>query len=274
MQKVLNTTNDNVFFSPLSVEIILALIQNGAKGETALEIKNTLNLPEDPSNLIKKVLETLESDKLYTLHTANKIYIANGVKIVENFKNLATASYHAGLENINFAANTAAANTINQWVESKTAHKIKNLIKPGVLGANTVAVLVNALYFKASWENAFVKHLTKKQIFHTSSTSNVEVDTMYQPWNSNPLKFTDNQELGAQFLELPFDAEDAKMVIVLPNEKNSITTLEAKMDQVLAPQNYQEEYLTLSLPKFKIETETSLSQILEEVNPKVFLPFI
>ncbi len=58
--------------------------------------------------------------------------------------------YGASMETVDFSQSAAATKLINDWVEAQTNGKIKDLIPPGFINANTLLVLVNAIYFKGS----------------------------------------------------------------------------------------------------------------------------
>ena len=62
--------------------------------------------------------------------------------------------YGAQLQRLNFARNQEGARRIiNQWVESQTNNKIKDLLKEGSVSPDTRLILVNAVYFKVIFFN-------------------------------------------------------------------------------------------------------------------------
>ena len=66
--------DSNVFISPLSIYYALGMTYNGAAGETAEEMKNTLHLPEETSEEINSSFETLME---YLLGLDPDVYTAN-----------------------------------------------------------------------------------------------------------------------------------------------------------------------------------------------------
>ena len=131
------------------------------------------------------------------------------------------------------------------------------------MNQDTRAVLINALYFKANWSSKFA--LTEKSDFFRTPTDSIQVDTLYN--YQVDFNFYECPHLKAQFLELPFEGNGASMVIVLPNEKNGLSSLESQLDGVFASQHQlQSTYLNVALPKFKIETLLDFKEILKKVS--------
>ncbi|KAJ3644608.1 hypothetical protein Zmor_022328 [Zophobas morio] len=260
----------NFLVSPLSVEIILALTQSGAKDATAEEIRTALHLPNSQEKMeaaIQTLQPLLKKNNLYTLQSANKIYIQNNFEIKDEFKKSATV-FDSELENIDFGQNIAAASTMNDWVENRTNHKIKNLINEKDLGYHTRAVLINALYFKANWSTTFETFKTTKEDFYKSGTEKVRVDTMHDTWYRN---YYESQELGAKFIEIPFRGIEVVFTVILPNERNGLSVLETQLEKIFPVPSYTWEKVRLALPKFKITSTIDLKTILQTLGVnKVF----
>lgn len=250
--------------SPLSANLVLAFAQSGAEGRTAAELKQILEFPANDTAIeksIAEILSQLQSDNLYRLNLASKIYVKESFPIKETFKNNALQTYKAEAENINFNQKEIAANQINQWVENNTQHKIKNLVSPNVFNNRTRLVLVNALYLKANWTTPF-DEVTKK-IFYPRPGKAIMVDTMLLTEES--FKYYEDLQLKAKFIELPMDGKDVSMTIVLPTSHYDLYSLETRIGEVLAPHPYMEEVINLALPKFKIESKLDLKSILRNL---------
>ncbi|XP_030764424.1 antichymotrypsin-2-like isoform X4 [Sitophilus oryzae] len=268
--EVLKNNHDaNFVFSPLSIEIILALTQAGAKGKTAEEFTTALNLPstqQKTQEALKQFLPTLKSNTNdLKLSSANKLFLGEAFEILESFKQLATSVFEAGAENIDFSKNQAAAESINKWVESQTNNKIQNLINPDSLSAATRLVLVNALYFKGKWSTPFEDYLTRKEKFFVTKTNSKEVDMMHV---EDTFRYYECTKRNAKFLELPYAGENVTMTIVLPNEVEGLTALESNVESLLTPPPYNYERVAVSLPKWLVETKLELNQILENLGLK------
>jgi serpin B len=87
--------------------------------------------------------------------------------------------YRAEVGVLDFADQAdAARQQINAWVKKQTADKIKDLIPPGGLNAETRLVLTNAIYFKGDWASQFQTLRTRDEDFAVSATQKVKVPLM------------------------------------------------------------------------------------------------
>ncbi|KAK5650728.1 hypothetical protein RI129_001757 [Pyrocoelia pectoralis] len=262
------TISGNFLVCPLSVDIILSLVHAGARGNTAKQLSNGLQLPEDHKkvqDIFKELSPKLRGNEKYTLSSANKVYVKDGFKISDDFKSVAVNVFQSEIQNIDFLKSDAAAGEMNKWVEEKTHEKIKNLISKDDLDEDTIAVLINAMYFKGSWVKQFSEYGTRKLPFHTSKENNVDVDMMEI---TDYYNYYEDLTLNAKFLEMPYEGNDISMTFVLPNDVEGLGALEEKIDAVLATPKYTRERVHVQLPKFKIETTIKFKQILQNLGVK------
>lgn len=269
-QVLAKSSDANLIFSPISAHTVLSLVYQGAAGATAQSFASTLQLPDanTAKDGYKSVIESLNNVENVTLHVANKIYAKSGYKLKAAFGDVAKSAFYSEVEQVNFSDKANAAKAINSWVENKTKEKIKDLISPDSLDDLTRLVLVNAIYFKGNWANKFDKSKTKKQPFYLDDNNKIDVDTMHI---TKKFRFGENENLDAKILELPYENRDVSMLIILPNQRNGLKALEAKLATVdvatLANQLYTAE-VNVALPKFKIESKIELNDVLKEVRKR------
>lgn len=252
--------------SPFSAETILALTQNGAKGETGEEIRTALHLPNTKkkiNSVFKSLLPKLKKNEGYTFHTANKIYVRENYPIIENFTKIATETYQSSSENIDFSKNIEAAEKINNWVSEQTNQKIKNLISSQKLSEDTVALLINALYFSAPWKKPFKTRLTQNRDFYKTPEEVIQVTTMKKIDNFG---YFESEDLDAKFLQMPFrSGKDIQMVVVLPNKKDGLKNLESQIEEIYKISKFNWEFVSVTIPKFKIETSVDFKTVLKKL---------
>lgn len=262
-KKVIQSQPGSFSVCPLSVEILLAVFHAGAQGTTAQQVAAGLHLPNDRTKIeatFAQLSPHLQGNEHYSLSCANKIYIKNGFRISNQYRTTVTTVFNAEIQNINFARTTQAARIINTWVAQKTNHKITNVISSDDLRANSAAVLVNAMYFHGKWVNQFGKGDTKSRTFYLDNTSKVDIDMMEVEDSFN---YYESAELGATFLEMPYEGGDVTMTLVLPNDKQGLPLLEARIADVLTAPRYASQTVHAVLPKFRIETTISFAPILQ-----------
>lgn len=254
--------------SPLSVEVLLALLTLGAESHTHEELMNALHLPSDDftRSSFKILSEQLKDVKGVTLDMANKIFVKEGKELNPDFKRDSVEVFNSDIEALDFDKNENAAKVINTWVESKTNNRIKDLLKPADFDSKTRLVLVNAIYFKGSWKTKFNKDLTHTKSFQSSTGAFAMVPTMsirkYFPYSHD-------YKLNAKFLQLPYEGEEMSMVFALPDERGSLPALQAKLateyniQDIVA--NMRSREVDVTIPKFKIETTLNLIDSLSKL---------
>ncbi|KAJ4435298.1 hypothetical protein ANN_17908 [Periplaneta americana] len=245
----------NVFISPVSLEVVMALAYMGARGNTAQQIKQSVHLPEDGEDVkanFKALMGSLKSTENMTLEIANKIFTQEKYKILSEYRAVAEESFLSGAQELNFADSEGSRKIINSWVEEKTRDKIKDLIPPGILNDLTRLVLVNAVYFKGFWKRQFDAARTRPGPFHLNSKEEKTVPMMHL---KAKFGYTESDELDSKILEMPYQA-------------NGISKLEEK----LAGSNLSEilkhlpvREVEVTMPKFKLEETTDLNEILQKM---------
>ncbi|XP_064071298.1 alaserpin-like [Vanessa tameamea] len=266
----------SIVLSAYSVMPPLAQLALASVGESHDEILNAIGMPNDDISkaAFSSITSKLRSIKGVTLQTANKIYIGKDLELNKKFAAVARESFDSETESIDFLQREEAAKKVNAWVEDHTNHRIKDLVDPKQLTVDTRALLVNAIYFKGTWKKAFDENETRPKEFHLSKEEAVYVPTMH---SKGQYKYTDNQELKAQILEISYEGDETSFVMVLPHEIDGINDLEEKLRDPSAldkaMNHLKETEVEVYLPKFKIETTTDLKKTLEKIHlKKMFTP--
>jgi serpin B len=215
----------NMFFSPYSISVALAMTYAGAENETEKQMAEAMHftLPEErlhtAFNRENRELNARgegaagADGKGFRLNVVNSIWGQKGYPFLDPFLDVLAVHYGAGLLLLDFAsAPDPSREIINTWVEEKTEERIVDLLQPGTVIPDTRLVLVNAVYFNAAWLNVFAEEATMDLDFHTLDGSTVQVPTM-QLQADFPIAHGD----GYSAVELPYDGEELSMVILLPD---------------------------------------------------------
>ncbi|GBP43730.1 Alaserpin [Eumeta japonica] len=227
---VQSNPDKSVVLSAFSVLPPLAQLSLASVGESHDELLHAMGLQNDNVTraVFPVVIQQLQSAKGVELKLASKVYVAQGFQIQEQFEADTRRLLDSEIQNINFVKNTEAASEINQWVENKTNHRIKDLMKPESLDGDTRAVFVNAIYFKGSWKSKFNKDATTDRDFHVSAANTIKIPTMFK---NGEFKYGTSDELNAQLLEIPYEGDEASFLIVLPNDIEGLPALERKLKE-------------------------------------------
>ncbi len=253
----LGTSGGNLFFSPFSVSSALGMTYAGARANTAAEMKNAMSFELDQTLLHDAFRQLNEKLTATANQHGQKLNIANGLCLTggdlsEEFKLLLQKNYAAEL----FAG---SLDKINEWVNTKTEGKIDKILE--MLDPDSVCVLLNAIYFKGTWESQFDKKQTNDADFRLTEKEKVKVPFMYQKSSFKIIEKGDFQAIS-----LPYKGNLMSMVVVLPRSIAGLASLEkdlnvGKLDDWMseidsAPAQNTELYL----PKFKFATGYDLVQ--------------
>jgi serpin B len=195
-------------------------------------------------------------------YIANAIWGQRDYPLEKKYLDLLAVNYGAGVRLLDFAAAPdSARQQINSWVDRETKGKIKDILPPGSVDPSTRMVLANAIYFKAAWQDAFVKKLTHDAPFTLLDGSQVQVPTM-ETDGGIPVRAGSGD--GYQAVALPYKGELAEMVIILPDQgrfESVESTLDAaKFASIL--DELKSSDLTLYMPKFEFTRDFDLTQVL------------
>nr|CAJ38562.1 serpin 2 precursor [Branchiostoma lanceolatum] len=268
---------ENIFFSPFSISTCLAMTYLGARNETAQQMShvlrfNKVNQTDFHERFHHLLTQVHHPDRLYTLKTANRLFGQNSFKFGQKFLDETSRNYGAELAPLDFRGNTEGARqTINNWVEEQTDNRIQEIMEPGFLSPETVLVLVNAIYFKGSWESPFYTSDTMLNSFHVNPEEDVQVPMMYQ---DGMFKFGRDENLNCQILEMPYKGKHLSMVLVLPDKIDGLNAIETSLTPELLNRwqnSMVKEDVGILIPKFKLVQDFGLSEKLSEMGmPDLF----
>jgi serpin B len=136
------------------------------------------------------------------------------------------------------------------WVEQQTEQRIKDLLPPGTIVADTRLVIVNAIYFLADWAEQFDKRSTSDAEFFVDGKAAKRVPTMHLQ-----SRFKYAKADGATLLEMPYKGGTASMYVVLPDKRDGLPGLERALPDKLKTlqSKLADELEMVSLPKFEID---------------------
>ncbi|XP_050535095.1 serpin B10-like [Daktulosphaira vitifoliae] len=261
----LNNNNENLFYSSLSIHVVMLMAGMGAATQTFNEIFDTIQLPKNKS-LIKSYGELLSNvdQKNDVLKLASGIFIEKSFNLKKSYLTTVTKNLNSSVNDLDFINHPDdQRNFINQWVENKTDGKIKELFDPDSIDSKTVLVLTSALHFKSNWKYEF--NIPTTEPFNISPQKNLLVSMMNL--NEN-LKYYHDQSLKFAALELPYENHKFKMIVLLPDAKDGLANLELNLSKIKLAEllNKLKLYnVDVKLPRFKIEQTIDLKTVLSEI---------
>ncbi|MEO6444874.1 MAG: serpin family protein [Gemmatimonadaceae bacterium] len=264
----------NVFVSPLSASMALGMLFNGASGTTMDEMRTTLGFGAmeraEIMSSYRDVIALLRSvDSKVEFRIANSVWYDNrfAPAIEASFLSDAKQYFDAGSAGLDFA-NPAAVATINGWVKQSTNGKIESIVDN--IASEIVMLLINAIYFKGDWRDAFETARTKPGPFTTLDGSQVSAPMMSRS-GSMRLGSMD----GRQMVELGYGGDAFVMDLVLPRAGEDVNS----MVESLTPNSWSAAVASLApnlvdlvMPRFKLQWEKTLNGELSSMGmPTAFL---
>ncbi|XP_022659097.1 leukocyte elastase inhibitor-like isoform X3 [Varroa destructor] len=247
-------TKENFVFSPLSLGMAFTMLVAGLKGDTKKEVLGFLGCANEDA--LHKMYSEITKDKNLPLKIANKYLAQHTCKVKENFEKLMREKYESEVEIVNFATDSKTIEgEVNEWVASKTNDMIKQLLSPGTLTADTVLVLLNAIYFKGTWEHEFTP-VQYDMEFKLRDGTKVKKEFMTK--KSSHFKYLETEQL--RMVRIPYKEAGCYMVVAIPKDENRyIDEIMAKMTTAEMAQaveklnNARIQQVVLTMPKFKID---------------------
>ncbi len=260
----------NLFYSPYSISTALGMAYEGARGQTASEMRSVLDFPLDNQtrlDLFNAIQSGINApDDKYSLDTANAFWAQQGYPIKDEYLKILTDYYLAHGETLDMRGDpVGSCDKINAWVEERTNDKIKDLLSPNNLGPDSALVLTNAIYFKGTWQYKFDPEATVKEKFLNSSGSEVDADMMKMCDEEKKLYYAEKD--GLKILELPYDGSDLSMYIVLPIERTA-GLVDLDPDEGTFSDlhdSMRSSWVDVWLPKFEIDEKYEMSPVLQDM---------
>jgi serpin B len=261
----------NVFVSPHSIASALAMTYAGSANATKAQMAEALSITLDDedfhrsNNVLDRILMSrantpTESGEALTLDIVNQTFGQVGFNFEQDYLDVLAMHYGAGLRLVDFISDgEGVRQAINAWVEARTRDRISNLLPEGVLNPLTRFVLVNAIYFYGSWQNAFDPDQTTNQPFSLVDGSSVDVPLMRQQH-----RFGYYADVDTVAASLPYAGNEVSMILWMPADPTAdFTEWEAEFtresfDTVAAAVRYSVEAI-VHLPRFQTEGSFSLS---------------
>ena len=267
-------TSGNYMASPLSFRYALGLLLAGAEGETKAELLNALGVSSEEewieyclnfNGFVEYFAEDLERDiadyedginqgwieqgtaaPFRALRVANSVWKADWINesFKDGYKDSVEKNYAAEYRSFN-AEN--AVEKINEWADIKTEHMIQRLLPDDYPTDMLAVVLMNALYFKDSWQTEFPEYMTAEGDFYTRDGKTVKKDFM-----TVESRFSYYEDAETKLVILPMKGGVSMAFVLGSTEK-----LAEKISEAVT------ETVKVTIPKMDLETEFSNGEFVD-----------
>ena len=267
-----DAAGENLFISPASISVALSMTYNGADEATRDSMAQVLRysgMSLDELNRDNQILlsNLVYGDERVTLELANSLWGRIGVPFIDAFVNRNVQYYDAGMELVNMS-DPATVDLVNGWISDKTHGRIPETLDE--LSGSTVLLLINALYFKGAWTYSFDPDDTRDGTFTRADGGTVTVPMMQiesteeEDGDDKRLRYLRNDDFQA--VSLPY-GEDGRfsMYLFLPTPSSSLDAFRQNLTEenwTTWMDGFQLTEGTLELPRFSMEYETELREVL------------
>lgn len=250
--------------SPISVTYVLGMLNDGAAGQTASEITSVLGFGDGKAKAVNEFCKTMideapKTDPSVTLEIANTI-ISNkkrDVQLEEQYSQDMRQYYSAELSSIDFSKSAEAVGNINAWCKDKTHGMIPEILKEGELDPRALLVLMNAIYFKATWTEKFDSKDTRNETFTTASGQQQQLPMMHRK-----ARIMSAQNDVYTTIELPYGSGTRwSMTVMLPNDGKTIDDIIQSLSSDSWRQVQRSSRTVIAdikIPRFTTKFETDL----------------
>lgn len=245
----------NLCWSPYSVAAALGLAAAGARGATRDQLAAALAPGGELAELGQVLAESATLAEA-EVAIANTLWVERQARFHDAYQQAVRELPGGAVRTADFRNDTEGARVaINDDVEQTTRGLIKDLIGQGMLSADTIAVIVNALYLKVAWLSAFEAVATAPAAFHAPSGTR-QVPTMRQ---QESLRYAATG--GWRMVTLP-TAAPVVVDVLLPDGAPELPAAEvlAELQQASRPTK-----VDLALPRFRVEATAVLNDPLRRL---------
>ena len=257
----------SLVMSPLSVVYVLGMLNDGAAGDTEAEISSLLGLPTDSKAAINGYCQALMTqaplaDPSVTLQTANIVATANDLATAQQYKEDMQQYYEAELASLDFTQ-PSALQFINSWCNEKTQGMIPSILNN--LDPQTRMVLMNAVYFKATWTEKFDPTDTRDETFTSEDAQTATVPMMHR----KAIALYAPGDVYSM-LCLPYGSGSLwQMMVLLPNEGKSVDDVIGNLAETpwetLWNKGRGRYEVDIKIPRFNTESDIVLNNILAQM---------
>lgn len=241
----------NVVLSPYSAGVAFSMLTDGSRGATRDGLVEALCRSAFYGDIPY-------ADSINIVKSANSVWLNKGFGAKEEYINTVKNGYNAQLYSAD-AGDPFTVEAVNKWCSDHTEGLIKGIIDE--LPPTIRMILMNALYFKASWFDPFKPEATCKEVFH-GEEGDAEVDFMHKTSKA----FQYKKVPGCTFVNLPYRNAKYAMLIAVPDDMSKVVEQMNFIEfQDVLKSLHRGEEVNLTLPKFKVEYTKVLNDIMTKL---------
>jgi len=274
-----HTADDrNFVVSPVAVQLALAAINQGARGNTKRQINQLLDsgLPKNQNHnayaALARMLKGQTPDE-----TSRNIQIKSTTGVVlgrqsarDEFVDSVKKCFDGEVKKCDFRNQwQQCRDQINDWVSTKTGQKSHQPLSRNAVTKNTKLIAIGTMQVKTNWGKQFRKNLktVQGQFYPLGDQQATPVKMLQATGDFNLVEDRDMRVLGVQTQD-----RQLTMYVVLPKRRHDLNKIEkqrlqygAQLQQLLEECDSSKHTLTVQLPHFQIAYKMDAKQTLQQL---------
>ena len=253
MKYIEKSEKGNYVISPVSLKLVLGMLEAGANGETREQMLKALGTDAQTFDKnLKNFTRFVEGFNAFCsqdknsgsgLESANSVWKYKGTKDFTTDYRMHLEAFEAEVKD--FEPATVVKN-VNDWCDGKTYGLIKNVLSEDFDASDLMILLINALYYKNTWLHDFVI-IEEKQDFTTLDGRTVK--KQYFTETEDFLYYSDDE---TTIVAVPMKG-NVNMVLV----KGPTDGLQEKL------QKAEKRKVQLRVPSFHVETALNKNELVD-----------
>jgi len=272
----------NTVVSPAAVQLALAAIQRGARGNTRRQIQRVAGagLNNQQTQQAHAALhESLRGQHPAQRQTGQRqqAQIQTTTTIVVNQQNHAQQQFiqsvracvNAQVKTCNFQRQPQQCRQqINRYVAQKTNGQLQQTVPQSAVTSNTKLVVVNTAQIRANWGRQFrnQQHTRQAAFFPLGSQQPKRVQVLQSQGQFN---YYEDEQL--QVVGVPTQQQELTLFVIVPKDKDGLNQVEKQqiqnseqLKQLLEQTEQQQEHVQVQIPKFQIRHKIDAKQTLQK----------
>ncbi|WP_017588546.1 serpin family protein [Nocardiopsis ganjiahuensis] len=240
-------------WSPYSVGAVLGLLATGAGGATLRELVDLVApVDADPRGHLAALNAAVEAADGLDLATLNGLYVPADLPLRPEFEERVAGQSSAEVDRVDFRGDAEGVRRkVNGRVSEVTQGLVPELLVPGTVHPDVRMLLVNALWVKMVWREPFEVSRTRDLAFHAPGGTR-RVPTMRR---TGQMTYAEHAGLRMVTLE---GGHGLALDVIVPGSSGTGTPVLAPDELRGLYRARRREQVSLALPRFAVETDTSL----------------
>ncbi len=253
---------DSACFSPVATDFALAVLLNGAQGDTYTALSHLMSVkdptPEKLNEANSKLLDVLASQYPNDVHVATSLWNLLPIRFSKSYQDDMAKYYDADAKKLG-SIGLAAHRQVNDWVKKRSDGQVTDLVNQ--ISANDTAIVVSIAIVRTQWAKPFLP--ARLGPFHAPNGTS-QVAMMSDP--ARPARVADGP--GFRALTLPFSNDDLEFTAILPEPGKPVSTVWSPALFETVFDNSRNVVADVALPKFSIDDRQDLRTAIAQVGGK------